>query len=78
MKFYQYFMGVKPYMQLLALLIMSVVFLIIGSFVSALFMPLFVPIDHVDDTTSHLSESEHTGLSELLANKDALLALLNS
>lgn len=40
--------------------------------------PLFVPIDHVDDITSHLSESEHTGLSELLANKDALLALLNS
>ncbi len=39
--------------------------------------PLFVPIDHVDDTTSHLSESEHTGLSELLANKDALLALIN-
>ena len=47
MKFYQYFMGVKPYMQLLALLIMSVVFLIIGSFVSALFMPLFVPIDDI-------------------------------
>ena len=40
--------------------------------------PLFVPIDYIDDITSHLSESEHTGLSELLANKDALLALLNS
>lgn len=47
MKFYQYFMGVKPYMQLLALLIMSVVFLIIGSFVSALFMPLFVPVEDI-------------------------------
>ncbi|MBO7201537.1 MAG: CPBP family intramembrane metalloprotease [Bacteroidales bacterium] len=47
MKIYQYFMGVKPYMQLLALLIMSVVFLIIGSFVSALFMPLFVPLDDI-------------------------------
>lgn len=50
MKFYQYFMGVKPYMQLLALLIMSVVFLIIGSFLSALFMPLFVPLNDIMNT----------------------------
>ena len=33
---------------------------------------------HADNAAIHLSESEHTGLSELLANKDALLALLNN
>lgn len=40
--------------------------------------PLFVPIEHVENTTAHITEEEHAGLAELLANKDALLALLNS
>ena len=38
----------------------------------------FTPGIHADNAAIHLSESEHTGLSELLANKDALLALLNN
>lgn len=33
---------------------------------------------HSGDTESHLSTAEHAALSEILANKDALLALLNS
>ena len=33
---------------------------------------------HSGDTESHLSTAEHAALSELLANKEALLALLNS
>lgn len=33
---------------------------------------------HAADTEAHLTADEHAGLTELLANKDALLALLNS
>ena len=33
---------------------------------------------HSSNTHSHLSPEERTSLSELLANKDALLALLNN
>lgn len=39
---------------------------------------VFTPGLHLKDTTLHLSEEEHAQLSELLANKDALLALLNT
>ena len=39
--------------------------------------PLFTPASHEADATLHLTADEHTALSELLANKDALLALLN-
>lgn len=39
---------------------------------------VFTPGLHLKDTTLHLSEEEHAQLSELLANKDALLALLNA
>lgn len=34
--------------------------------------------EHSTDTTVHITASEHTGLAELLAHKDELLALLNS
>ena len=37
----------------------------------------FAPASHVTDDAAHLSESERTGLLQLLANKDALLALIN-
>ena len=57
MKIYQYFMGVKPYMQLLALLIMSVVFLIIGSFVSMMFMPLFTSGDDMLGSVTTVMEN---------------------
>ena len=57
MKFYQNFMGVKPYLQLLALLIMSVVFLIIGSFVSMMFMPLFSSTDNILTGMTNVSEN---------------------
>ncbi len=33
---------------------------------------------HAADAKAHMTEAEHAGLAELLANKDALLALLNS
>ena len=33
---------------------------------------------HSTDTEFHLSTAEYAALSELLANKDALLALLNN
>jgi len=39
--------------------------------------PRFTPGFHADNATIHLSEEEHAGLAQLLANKDALLALLN-
>ena len=39
---------------------------------------VFAPAEHVEDTTAHITAEEHAGLAELLANKDALLALLNS
>ena len=35
-------------------------------------------VRHAYDTISHLSADEHAGLLQLLANKDALLALLNN
>lgn len=57
MKFYQNFMGVKPYLQLLALLIMSVVFLIIGSFVSMMFMPLFTSGDDMLGSVTTVMEN---------------------
>lgn len=38
----------------------------------------YAPAAHVEDTTAHLTEEEHAGLTALLAKKDALLALLNS
>ena len=40
--------------------------------------PLFAPASHQSDTTIHLSAEEHASLAELLARKDALLALLNT
>ncbi len=39
---------------------------------------LFAQSGHAGDTTAHLSATEHTALDELLAKKDALLALVNS
>lgn len=38
----------------------------------------FTPGIHADDTTIHLTAEEHASLAELLARKDALLALLNT
>ncbi len=38
----------------------------------------YAPAAHVEDSTAHMTAEEHAGLAELLANKDALLALLNS
>jgi len=38
---------------------------------------VFAPAEHVEDTTVHVTAAEHEGLAELLANKEALLALLN-
>lgn len=38
----------------------------------------FTPGSHADDNTIHLTPTEHAELSQLLANKDALLALLAS
>lgn len=35
-------------------------------------------VRHAYDTISHLSAEEHAGLLQLLARKDALLALLNT
>lgn len=36
----------------------------------------YAPADHVEDTTAHITEEEHEGLTELLARKAELLALL--
>ena len=57
MKFYQNFIGVKPYLQLLTLLIMSVVFLIVGSFVSMMFMPLFSSADNILQGVTNVAEN---------------------
>lgn len=38
----------------------------------------FAPVEHVHDTTLHLTSTEHAGLTALLAKKNALLALVNS
>ena len=40
-------------------------------------LPRFAPASHVSDTELHLSASERTRLAQLLAKKDALLALLS-
>ena len=43
-------------------------------------IPLYtweLQVRHASDTVSHLSANEHAGLALLLANKDALLALIN-
>ncbi len=37
---------------------------------------VFAPAEHVEDTTAHITAEEHEGLTELLAHKDELLALL--
>ena len=36
----------------------------------------YAPISHVDDVVVHLSAEEHDALTQLLAHKDELLALL--
>ena len=38
---------------------------------------VYTPFAHAVDSSAHLSESERTGLLQLLANKDALLTLIN-
>ena len=40
--------------------------------------PCYTPATHMADTTMHLTDEEHSGLIQLLARKDALLALLNT
>ncbi len=40
-------------------------------------LPRFASLSHERDTEAHLSVDEHSALSELLANKDALLAMLS-
>lgn len=40
-------------------------------------LPRFAHVSHVSDTQSHLTAEDRAGLNEILANKDALLALLN-
>lgn len=40
--------------------------------------PRYTPAIHAADTTLHLTAEEHSGLIQLLARKDALLALLNT
>lgn len=40
-------------------------------------LPRFALASHTTNTQMHLTEAERSGLMELLANKDALLALLN-
>ncbi len=43
-------------------------------------IPLYtweIQVRHAYDFISHLTADEHTGLLQLLANKDALLALIN-
>ena len=39
--------------------------------------PRYTPAAHSSDITLHLTAEEHAGLTQLLANKDALLALIN-
>ena len=43
-----------------------------------LLIPRYTPAAHSTDITLHLTPEEHAGLAQLLARKDALLALLNS
>ena len=43
-----------------------------------LLIPRYTPADHSEDITLHLTAEEHAGLLQLLARKDALLALLNT
>ena len=42
-----------------------------------LLIPRYTPAAHSEDITLHLTAEEHAGLLQLLANKDALLALIN-
>ena len=42
-----------------------------------LLIPRYTPAAHSTDITLHLTPEEHAGLAQLLARKDALLALLN-
>ena len=39
-------------------------------------VPRYTPATHETDTTVHLTQAEHSGLAEILARKDDLLALL--
>ena len=39
--------------------------------------PRYSPATHATDSTVHLSAEEKSDLADLLANKDALLALIN-
>jgi len=41
-------------------------------------LPRFAHVSHIEDSVVHLTEDEHSQLSQLLARKDALLALLNT
>ena len=43
-----------------------------------LLIPRYTPAAHSEDITLHLTAEEHSGLIQLLARKDALLALLNT
>lgn len=43
-----------------------------------LLIPRYTPAAHSEDITLHLTAEEHVGLLQLLARKDALLALLNT
>lgn len=43
-----------------------------------LLIPRYTPAAHSEDITLHLTAEEHAGLLQLLARKDALLALLNT
>ena len=53
-------------------------YLIAATFTLGIPGALFTPASHETNTTLHLSEDEHAGLAQLLANKDALLALINN
>ena len=53
-------------------------YLIAATFTLGIPGALFTPASHETNTTLHLSEEEHAGLAQLLANKDALLALINN
>ena len=56
-KIYNYFADTKPYVQLLMLLIMVVVFLFVGSFVSLLFLPLFSQGLDVADSLLNMNDN---------------------
>ena len=57
MKMYQYFCNTKPYVQLLILFILSFVLMMIGAFVSALFLPLFTSVEDIlSDPTSAMTD----------------------